>query len=264
MAAIDESLFVETHERFAHGPRELGGESVRGARPVAGASNCLELLENGAASLAYERFRPPNELGATDVEACLPLCGPEQLLDDILRRDSGMVRPGYPERLVAGHAAPADQHILRNVVEPVPHVQHGRDVRRRDDDRERLAIPADPPGAFRARRKDPGGAPALVDRPLDRRRVELGWDGVEGGACHACSLSRALRVLKALRALGALRALNCFPLSAPSAPGALSALSSVGPWRLLGAEWIRDVVRFRDARRSDRASVGPATTLRLT
>ena len=54
----------------------------------------------------------------------------------------GVVGAGKPKRFVARHPAPADDHVLHGVVETVPHVQHGRHVRRRDDHHERRARPA--------------------------------------------------------------------------------------------------------------------------
>src|SRR3712207_7908233 len=44
-----------------------------------------------------------------------------------------------PERVVALHPAPADQHILQGVVERVADVEAAGDVRRRDHDGEGLA-----------------------------------------------------------------------------------------------------------------------------
>src|SRR5262249_22579717 len=56
-----------------------------------------------------------------------------------LGRDAGVVRPRDPERVEPLHAAPADENVLQCVVERMSQVQRPGDVRRRDDDRERLA-----------------------------------------------------------------------------------------------------------------------------
>ena len=61
----------------------------------------------------------------------------------------------------------------KRVVEAVTHVQYGSHVRRRHDDRERLAIAA---GALRVRHvrtKCIGALPSFVDLALHRREIEL-------------------------------------------------------------------------------------------
>jgi hypothetical protein len=40
------------------------------------------------------------------------------LLDDVLRRDAGVVGAGYPQRRLAAHAVIADDDILEGVIEP--------------------------------------------------------------------------------------------------------------------------------------------------
>ena len=61
-------------------------------------------------------------------------------LDNHLGSDAGMVHARLPEHVLAAHALEADQDVLQRVVERVPHVQRAGDVRRRDDDGERLGI----------------------------------------------------------------------------------------------------------------------------
>ncbi len=58
----------------------------------------------------------------------------ELALDDVLRRDTGVVVAGLPERVVALHPMPADEHVLERPVERMAHVQVARDVRRWDAD----------------------------------------------------------------------------------------------------------------------------------
>ena len=78
-----------------------------------------------------------DEFLAADVAAMdLPL---HQLaFDDHLRGDAGMVHAGLPQHVLAAHALEADQDVLQRVVERVAHMQRAGDVRRRDDDGERL------------------------------------------------------------------------------------------------------------------------------
>ena len=47
-----------------------------------------------------------------------------------------MVLTGLPERVEPAHPVPADQDVLQGVVEGMAHVQHARDVGRRDHDAE--------------------------------------------------------------------------------------------------------------------------------
>src|SRR5262245_58615520 len=84
-----------------------------------------------------------------------------------------MVSSGNPERLIAGHAAPADEDVLEGVVEAMAHVEHGRHVRRRHDDRERLAIATGSVGIRDARGERSGALPALVDLAFHGREIEL-------------------------------------------------------------------------------------------
>src|SRR5688572_21240949 len=99
MAAIYEAFLVQSDERFAHRARQLGRQGVRRARPVAGAADRLELLEDSAASLAHEDLGALHEFHAADVEARLSLGVPDELLYDVLRGDSGVIGAGHPERL---------------------------------------------------------------------------------------------------------------------------------------------------------------------
>src|SRR3989454_10598683 len=61
-------------------------------------------------------------------------------LHDHLGRDARVVGAGDPEGVEALHALHAHHDVLQGDVERVSHVQRARDVRRRDDDRERLLL----------------------------------------------------------------------------------------------------------------------------
>jgi hypothetical protein len=51
-----------------------------------------------------------------------------------LRGDAGVIGAGLPQRVIALHAPPADQHVLQRVVERMTQMQAAGDVGRRDDD----------------------------------------------------------------------------------------------------------------------------------
>ena len=139
VAPVDQPVFVEPDEDLAHGPGEalVHGEAL--ALPVAGAAQPLELVQDDAAVLLLPLPDPLDEFLAAQVVAGHPFLG-EFLLDDVLRGDPGVVRPGHPEGVVALHAVVADQDVLQGIVERVPHVQHARHVGRRDDDAEGLLV----------------------------------------------------------------------------------------------------------------------------
>ena len=104
----------------------------------------------------------------------------ELLLDDVLGRDAGVVVARLPERVVALHPVPADQHVLDRAVERVAHVQRAGDVRRRHADHERLLA-----ALARARAVEafvlPGALPALLDAVRLVQRLH-GRDRIGGQA----------------------------------------------------------------------------------
>ena len=92
-------------------------------RPVAGAADHLELLEDRVARFLDEFPDAAHERVAAHVEAVFALGG-EALLDHVLRRDAGVVGTREPLGGAAAHPLEADQHVLDDVVERVSHVQH--------------------------------------------------------------------------------------------------------------------------------------------
>ena len=108
------------------------------------------------------------------------------LLDHALRRDSGVVHAGQPERRIAQHAMPAHQRVLDRERDRVAQMQCAGHVGRRHDDRERLArFPARARRIFRRRREPAALLPKAVDRLLVRLRVISGRQlGVGLGCAH--------------------------------------------------------------------------------
>ena len=91
---------------------------------------------------------------------------PGQLaLDHHLRRDPGVVHAGLPERVAAGLAAVAREHVLQRVVEGVAHVQAAGDVRRRHHHAPGLS-PAGAPGEAAARLPKLVKAALEIGRPI--------------------------------------------------------------------------------------------------
>ena len=138
LAAVDEAVAEERAERVAHGRR--AGLVHREARAVevARAAHRLELPEDRGLVLVLPLLHLLDEPFAREVGALLPL-EKEALLDDRLRGDARVVGAGHPQRVRALHAVVAREEVLQRVVEGVAEVERGRDIRRRDEDRVRLA-----------------------------------------------------------------------------------------------------------------------------
>src|SRR5690606_23799460 len=80
-------------------------------------------------------------------------------------------RTRNPQRFPPLHPAPADQHVLDRVVQPVTHVQDRRDVGRRDDDHVTLAVAAQHGAGIGV--EIATLLPAAVERRLERLRFVL-------------------------------------------------------------------------------------------
>ena len=166
VSLVNQSIFVQAHERFTHGRRQLRREGVSRARPVGTRADRLELIENLAARLLDKRHNPFHKRLASQIEACVSFNG-ELLFDDILRRDACVIGAGYPQRLVGGHPTPTDQDILHRVVEPMAHMQYRGDVWRWHDDDKGLALG----GAFGAGGENTMLGPTRIPARLRGRGV---------------------------------------------------------------------------------------------
>ncbi len=135
---VDVALLVQRDEHAVHGAHVAVVEGEPLALVVAGTAEPLLLLDDRAAVLLAPRPHAAHELLAAEVFLAEALGG-ERLLDHVLRGDAGVVGARQPAGVLAEHAMVAREHVLHGVVEGVAHVQGGRDVGRRDDDRVRLA-----------------------------------------------------------------------------------------------------------------------------
>ena len=133
LAAVDESVVVPVAEDLAHGlgVGRVHGEALVGE--VHRAAHAANLLDDGSAVLAAPVPARVDELLAADLEAADALAL-ELLVHLGLRGDAGVVRAHDPARGAAAHAVVADDGVLDGIVHGVAHVQHARDVGRRDDD----------------------------------------------------------------------------------------------------------------------------------
>src|SRR6185437_13794496 len=136
-AAINQTFFVKVDEHFLDATRifRVHGEPFAG--PIAGAAEFFELVDDDAAVLflpgpdAFQKFL------AAEIVFGFAFFLFERLFHLHLRGDAGVIGAGQPKHFLAAHARFAAQNVLDGVVEHVAHVEHARDVRRRDDDGER-------------------------------------------------------------------------------------------------------------------------------
>ena len=163
LAAIDQPVVEQPKERLPHRRHARGIHREPLALPVTRAAHEPQLSGDLLLVLVLPSLDPRHEVVALEVDAPLPFRLENPLLDDGLRRDSRVIRPRHPERVPPLHAAPPHQDVLERVVEGVPHVQRGGDVRRRDDDGVgRTAI-----GIVRRGVEGSGLHPSLEDLGLD-------------------------------------------------------------------------------------------------
>ena len=175
VTTINEPVVVESHEDLAHGAGELGAQRVGRTLPVAARPDGPQLLEDLAAGGIDELLHALDERCAPDVVARLALLG-EQLLDDVLRGDAGVVGPGHPKRFVASHSPPAGEDVLHRVVESVPHMQGRGDIRRRHQQHERRVLATVASGAGGVGMEHARCFPLAIQEAFGGARVVLGRD----------------------------------------------------------------------------------------
>jgi hypothetical protein len=139
LAAIDQPVLEQAEERLAHGFRALLVHRESQAVPVARAAHGLELGDDLLLVLVLPGLDLGDEDLALELRPPLAFFLHHTLLDHRLRRDPGVVGAGEPAGVVAGHPAPAGEDVLDRVVQGVAEVKRRGDVRRGDDDGERIA-----------------------------------------------------------------------------------------------------------------------------
>ena len=159
--AIDPPSLPEVHEE-AHHRLDVGvvhREPL--ARVVERAAEPAELGHDRAPGLVEV---PPHALDERFAADVLPrrTLADELFLDDVLRRDPGVVVPGLPQRVEAPHPVQADEQVLDRAVQCVAHVQRAGDVRRWHADHERPVVASPGPRAVEAFVL-PRALPAILD-----------------------------------------------------------------------------------------------------
>ena len=134
LVAIEQPFIVELHEHFRDGLIEPCVQREPLAAPVTARAEALQLVGDLAAGLFLPLPDALDEFLAAEIAPAEIAFLGQLPFHHHLRRDARMVRSRLPQRAIAAHPVIADQHVLQRVVERMPHVQHARNVRRRDDD----------------------------------------------------------------------------------------------------------------------------------
>ncbi len=147
LVAVDQALIVEVHEDLHH---RLDHLVVRPAilaqreffaRPIATGAQTLQLVEDRAAGFFFPFPDALDERFAAHFLAGFIVSRFGHLaFHNHLRRDARMVGARLPQHTLAAHAFKSAQRILQRVVQRMPHVQHARDIGRRDNNGIRLRI----------------------------------------------------------------------------------------------------------------------------
>jgi len=125
---------MQIHKHARNGARVARIHREALTRPVAGASQPLELLDDDAPLCRFPVPDQFQEFLAPQVMPRLPLLLAQLPLHHRLRGDARVIRTRQPEHLVPQHSRPARQHILDRIIEHMPQRQHTGHIRRRDDD----------------------------------------------------------------------------------------------------------------------------------
>ena len=139
LGPVDDALVVKIDEDFGHGAREARVECEALAAPVARRAEPAQLVHDSIAVSLAPSPDAIDERVAAEQMAVLALLG-EVFLDRVLRRDSGVVGAGQPQRVVTLHPARAHDDVLQRDVERVAEMELAGNVRRRNDDREDFAL----------------------------------------------------------------------------------------------------------------------------
>ena len=158
LAAVDQALLVQPHERLGHRLRQARVHREALATPVHACAEAAQLARDRAAGLLLPFPHALDERLATQVVARQAL-GVELAFHDHLRGDAGVIGSRLPQRPVAAHAVVARQPVHDRVLERMSHVQRAGHVRRRDHDAVRRAVAAGLETAV--------GLPLLVQAGLD-------------------------------------------------------------------------------------------------
>ena len=133
VSAVDQLLFIQAHEDFAHraGAAFVHGKAFPG--PVAGGAHAAQLTGDGTAVFLFPFPGALEELFAAQLLLGQAF-GAELIHDFDFRGDRGMIRAGQPESRISLHAVVAHQRVLQGIVHCVAHVKLAGNIGRRHHD----------------------------------------------------------------------------------------------------------------------------------
>src|SRR6185295_399868 len=115
-------------------------EGKPGPAPIATAAQLPQLAEDAGLVLVLPFPDATDQFLTSQVVPRLAFLLAQPALDDGLRGNPGMIGAWYPQGVVTLHAPPANQDVLKRVIQGMSHVQRPGHVGRRDDDAKRLAL----------------------------------------------------------------------------------------------------------------------------
>ncbi len=131
VVAVDPAALVEVDEPPHDGADVAVVHREADAPVVHRRAHAAELVDDVAAVLVEPLPHARDERVAADLLAARPLAL-ERLLDDVLRRDAGVVVAGLDEDVVALHPLPARERVTERELQRVAEMEVAGDVRRRE------------------------------------------------------------------------------------------------------------------------------------
>ena len=178
LATVDQLVVIPIGEDLAHGMRIVVVEREMLVIVIAAAAHALDLADDGVSILLAPLPAFVDERLTANLQAGDALVG-KLLVNLGLGGDAGMVGAEHPARGTALHARMTRARILNRLVERMAHVQHARDVGRRDDDGEGVVGPLAHAGAAA---EIPAIFPCLEQRRLVSREIVVDLLAL---VCHA-------------------------------------------------------------------------------
>ena len=121
LSAVNQAFFIQPHEYFAHGTREILVHGEVFAVPIHRGAQTLHLIENRTTILPLPFPHAFDERLTPQLLTSLAFLG-ELPFDHHLGCDTRMIGSRQPQGQKAAHAMPAHDDVHLRLVEHVPHV----------------------------------------------------------------------------------------------------------------------------------------------
>src|ERR1700728_2885225 len=137
-STINQAVAIEAQKSFEHGAIERGLKGEALARPIARGAQANHLFLDHAAAFGFPFPDAALEFFAAEVLALDAIFG-QHAFHYKLGRDASVVHAGEPQRALAAHAMPADEHVDLRVLEHVADMYRAGNVGRGKRDGEGAA-----------------------------------------------------------------------------------------------------------------------------